>query len=138
VSADVDCRRFVKSCSVLRTVSLEGCDLLAAISLSGNSPDWALVNRTWQRGRTLVGRPWDEISGFEIASGASDGRHDPLTPTIPPSEPDNPDQSRWRLYPAGISSVLPGPHELEFVGRADESNAAGTLVPTMVIVRSIP
>ena len=46
-----------------------GCDLLVTITLSGDSPDWPLVNRIWTTAETLWGAvPWDEASGFEIAS----------------------------------------------------------------------
>ncbi|MGW5355314.1 hypothetical protein ACWERV_32945 [Streptomyces sp. NPDC004031] len=44
-----------------------GSDLLATVTLSGNSPDWALVNRIWD---TIINLwptvPWDEMSGFQI------------------------------------------------------------------------
>ncbi|MFD4656119.1 hypothetical protein ACFWP2_10880 [Kitasatospora sp. NPDC058444] len=45
-----------------------GCDLLATVTLSGNAPDWPLVDRIWT---ALVhlwdATPWDEMSGFGIA-----------------------------------------------------------------------
>ncbi|MER5177140.1 hypothetical protein ABT009_01960 [Streptomyces sp. NPDC002896] len=49
-----------------------GCDLLAIVTLSGNDPDWGLVNRIWAAVVSLWRAvPWDESSGFEIAAGAS-------------------------------------------------------------------
>ena len=48
-----------------------GSDLLAVVTLSGDSPDWLLLERI--RGATARlwgGIPWDETSGFEIADGA--------------------------------------------------------------------
>lgn len=48
-----------------------GSDLHAQIALSGNSPDWPLVDRIWT---TLVGLwsavAWDGMSGFEINNDA--------------------------------------------------------------------
>ncbi|MFE7531319.1 hypothetical protein ACFU7Y_37275 [Kitasatospora sp. NPDC057542] len=45
-----------------------GCDLLATVTLSGDNPDWTLVNRIWTAlARLWSATPWDEMSGFEIA-----------------------------------------------------------------------
>lgn len=47
-----------------------GCDLLAMITLAGDTPDWPLVNRIWEALlRLWSATPWDEMSGFEIAEG---------------------------------------------------------------------
>ncbi|MEV7075783.1 hypothetical protein [Streptomyces sp. NPDC093990] len=47
-----------------------GCDLLVTVTLSGNSPDWFLVERIWDAVTSLwAAVPWDESSGFEIAAG---------------------------------------------------------------------
>ncbi|MFD0258498.1 hypothetical protein ACFVH7_09510 [Kitasatospora indigofera] len=47
-----------------------GCDLLATVTLTGESPDWPLVNRIWKvLVRLWSATPWDEMSGFEIATG---------------------------------------------------------------------
>ncbi|WP_269277145.1 hypothetical protein [Streptomyces sp. H39-S7] len=49
-----------------------GCDLLAMVTLSGNNPDWPLVNRIWAAVVSLwKAVPWDESSGFEITASAS-------------------------------------------------------------------
>lgn len=49
-----------------------GCDLLAIATLSGDNPDWPLVNRIWAAVVTLwEAVPWDESCGFEIAAGAA-------------------------------------------------------------------
>jgi hypothetical protein len=49
-----------------------GCDLLATVTLSGDNPDWPLVDRIWAAVVSLWGAvPWDESSGFEIAAGTS-------------------------------------------------------------------
>ncbi|MCZ4118988.1 hypothetical protein [Streptomyces sp. H39-S7] len=48
-----------------------GCDLLAIVTLSGDKPDWPLVNRIWAAAVSIwKAVPWDESSGFEIAAGA--------------------------------------------------------------------
>ncbi|MFC8720628.1 hypothetical protein [Kitasatospora sp. NPDC057198] len=45
-----------------------GCDLLATVTLTGDAPDWPLVNRIWDALLSLwSATPWDETSGFEIA-----------------------------------------------------------------------
>ncbi|MFI6896969.1 hypothetical protein ACIBM4_22975 [Streptomyces sp. NPDC050256] len=47
-----------------------GCDLLAIVTLSGDNPEWTLVHRIWAAVVSLwKAVPWDESSGFEIASG---------------------------------------------------------------------
>ncbi|MGW7383372.1 hypothetical protein [Streptomyces sp. NPDC054794] len=44
-------------------------DLLATATLSGDNPDWPLVQRIWDTVVSLWGAvPWDESSGFEIAA----------------------------------------------------------------------
>ncbi|MFJ8104492.1 hypothetical protein [Streptomyces sp. NPDC096132] len=46
-----------------------GCDLLATVTLNGDNPDWALVQRIRAALVSLWGAvPWDESSGFEIAA----------------------------------------------------------------------
>jgi hypothetical protein len=46
-----------------------GSDLLATITLSGDVPDWPLVQRIWTALVDLWSAvPWDEMSGFEIAN----------------------------------------------------------------------
>ncbi|TDB92514.1 hypothetical protein [Actinomadura sp. 7K534] len=56
-----------------------GSDLLAVISLAGDRPDWALVERIWSALESLWSAvPWDELSGFEIAA-----EHQHLTPGDP-------------------------------------------------------
>lgn len=46
-----------------------GSDLLATLTLSGNNPDWPLLDRIWQALADLWSAvPWDETSGFEIAT----------------------------------------------------------------------
>jgi hypothetical protein len=48
-----------------------GCDLLAEISLSGDNPDWELVNRIWSAAASRWSAvAWDEMSGFDIQSSA--------------------------------------------------------------------
>ncbi|MFJ1586671.1 hypothetical protein ACIOC1_25535 [Streptomyces sp. NPDC088197] len=45
-----------------------GCDMLATITFTGDTPDWPLVNRIWVALIRLWNAiPWDEMSGFEIA-----------------------------------------------------------------------
>ncbi|MFC9399116.1 hypothetical protein ACFTWS_39230 [Streptomyces sp. NPDC057027] len=45
-----------------------GCDLLATFTLSGDAPDWSLVNRIWTAlVRLWSATPWDEMSGFKVA-----------------------------------------------------------------------
>nr|WSX75959.1 hypothetical protein OH826_20160 [Streptomyces sp. NBC_00899] len=45
-----------------------GCDLLATVTLTGDTPDWSLANRIWKALLHLwSATPWDEMSGFEIA-----------------------------------------------------------------------
>ncbi|MFJ7020080.1 hypothetical protein ACIQUW_17175 [Streptomyces sp. NPDC101117] len=47
-----------------------GCDLLATVTLSGERPDWALVDRIWAALSSLwKAVPWDEASGFAVAGG---------------------------------------------------------------------
>lgn len=47
-----------------------GCDLLVVVTLSGDNPDWTLVRHIWAAVVSLwKAVPWDESSGFEIASG---------------------------------------------------------------------
>ncbi|WP_031071673.1 hypothetical protein [Streptomyces sp. NRRL WC-3742] len=46
-----------------------GCDLLATITLSGDSPDWPLVDRIWTALVDLWGAvAWDEASGFAVGA----------------------------------------------------------------------
>jgi hypothetical protein len=46
-----------------------GSDLLATVTLSGDSPDWPLVDRIWTALVDLWSAvPWDETSGFEIGT----------------------------------------------------------------------
>ncbi|WP_433176539.1 hypothetical protein [Actinoallomurus sp. CA-150999] len=46
-----------------------GSDLLAIITLSGDRPDWALVERIWTALEGLWSVvPWDEMSGFDISA----------------------------------------------------------------------
>lgn len=46
-----------------------GSDLLAVITLSGDRPDWALVERIWTSLEDLWSVvPWDETSGFDVAA----------------------------------------------------------------------
>jgi hypothetical protein len=48
-----------------------GCDLLAIVTISGDAPDWQLVNRIRAAATALWGAvPWDEASGFGIVSAA--------------------------------------------------------------------
>lgn len=48
-----------------------GCDLLAGVTLSGDDPDWPLVNRIRAAAAGLwKAVPWDESSGFEVAAGS--------------------------------------------------------------------
>ncbi|TYB49310.1 hypothetical protein [Actinomadura chibensis] len=45
-----------------------GSDLLAIITLSGERPDWALVERIWTIVESVWSAvPWDETSGFDVA-----------------------------------------------------------------------
>ncbi|HEY9327180.1 MAG TPA: hypothetical protein VIS09_02885 [Streptomyces sp.] len=47
-----------------------GCDLLAIVTLSGDNPDWSLVHHIWAAVvRLWKAVPWDESSGFKVASG---------------------------------------------------------------------
>ncbi|MEU8118918.1 hypothetical protein AB0C21_09420 [Spirillospora sp. NPDC049024] len=46
-----------------------GSDLLALLTLSGDRPDWPLVQRIWTTLEDLWRVvPWDEVSGFGIAA----------------------------------------------------------------------
>lgn len=46
-----------------------GSDLLAIVTLSGENPDWPLVDRIWAALESLwAAVPWDELSGFTIAA----------------------------------------------------------------------
>jgi hypothetical protein len=46
-----------------------GSDLMAVVTLSGDHPDWPLVDRIWTALESLWSAvPWDEMSGFGIAA----------------------------------------------------------------------
>jgi hypothetical protein len=45
-----------------------GSDLRAEITISGDNPDWALLNRIWSALETLWSAvAWDEISRFDVS-----------------------------------------------------------------------
>jgi hypothetical protein len=51
-----------------------GSDLLAELTLTGDSTDWPLVNRIWTVLVTLWSAvAWDEMSGFEISKDVPAG-----------------------------------------------------------------
>lgn len=46
-----------------------GSDLMAVVTLTGDHPDWPLVDRIWSALEGLWPTvPWDQMSGFEITA----------------------------------------------------------------------